>query len=205
MVQAGGDISTSGADEARVFTISNVLSAIRILLLPFILLSVRKDDLVVASVLIAASGLSDYLDGYLARRLNQTSRLGRILDPVVDKISIDALLIALVYFRGFPVWIPIAVIGRDFVTLLTGLFVMDNARTILSSDLTGKIATNFLWGMIVVHLLNIGFLKVLSILIALACVCISLSRYGFRAWRAITPEQQKTDRKMPQQYSDETA
>ena len=205
MTQAGGDIPTYGADEARVFTISNGLSVTRIVLLPFTLAAIQRDNLVAAFVLIVASVLSDFFDGYFARRLNQISRLGKILDPVVDKVSIDAILIALAYLKGLPVWIPVAVIGRDLITLFAGLFVMGNARTILGSDLTGKIATNSLWAMIVVHLLSIGFLKVPSILFALICVCISLSRYAFRAWRAVAPEHQATDRKIPQQYSDETA
>ena len=205
MVQSVGDTLTSRENGARVFTVSNILSAIRILLLPFILASIRKDDLAVSLGLIAAAVLSDFLDGYLARRLNQISKLGKILDPVVDKVSIDALLITLVYSRGLPVWIPVAVIGRDLVTLFAGLFVMGNARTILSSDLSGKVATTLLWGMIVVHVLNIGSLKRPFILISLLCACISLIRYGLRAWWTVTPDQQKTDQEMARQYSDGAA
>src|SRR3954466_692190 len=90
---------TAGRDGARgsaIWTVPNAVSALRLLGVPlFLWLVLGPEADVLALVLLMVSGFTDWLDGYLARRLNQTSRLGEILDPVADRLYILAVVVGL--------------------------------------------------------------------------------------------------------------
>ena len=130
------------AQPARVLTIPNVLSIIRLCLLPVILwliLVVEADGLAVAVLMFM--GISDYLDGYLARRLNQTSRLGEILDPVADRLYILAAVVALGLREIVPLWFVLILPARDL--FLWGLVPLLRTRgySALPVHFLGKAAT----------------------------------------------------------------
>lgn len=103
----------------RVLTVPNVLSLLRLLLVPVFgyLIVTRQDGW--ALVVLAFAGLSDYLDGYLARAWHQESRVGELLDPAADRLYILATLLGLAYRELVPVWLVVAIVGRD--VLLAGL------------------------------------------------------------------------------------
>ena len=106
----------------RVLTIPNLLSLVRLLGVPyFFWLIVGPQSDVLALVVLFVSGATDWLDGYLARRLQQFSRLGELLDPLADRLYIVAALAALYIRDLIPVWVVLALLGRDLVmTLLLG-------------------------------------------------------------------------------------
>jgi cardiolipin synthase len=98
----------------RVLTIPNLLSLMRLLGVPlflWLLLGPHAD--IAALVVLAASGASDWLDGKIARWLNQTSRLGILLDPAADRLYILATLVAFVARDIIPWWLAVVIIGRD--------------------------------------------------------------------------------------------
>ena len=100
----------------RVWTVPNALSALRLLGVPLFLywvLGTHQDGR--AILLLMAAGISDYLDGKIARRYDQFSRLGQLLDPAADRLYILATLLALVARHGLPLWWALALIGRDLV------------------------------------------------------------------------------------------
>ncbi|MGQ0624945.1 MAG: CDP-alcohol phosphatidyltransferase family protein [Sporichthyaceae bacterium] len=102
----------------RVLTIPNLLSVLRILGAPlflWLILGPERDGL--ALVVLMVAGLTDYADGYLARRLNQTSRLGALLDPAADRLYILATLIGLTARDIVPWWLTFALIARDLILL----------------------------------------------------------------------------------------
>jgi len=103
----------------RVFTIPNVLSFLRLLGVPlFVWLLVNEDD-GLALVVLAVSGFTDWLDGKLARRWNQITRLGQLLDPVADRLYIFATVVVFAWREIIPVWFAAILIGRDvFLALL---------------------------------------------------------------------------------------
>ncbi len=108
------------AGEDRIWTIPNLLSALRLLGVPLFLywvLDTHQDGR--AILLLMAAGASDYFDGKIARRFGQFSRLGQLLDPAADRLYILATLLALVARDGLPLWWALALIGRD--VLLAGL------------------------------------------------------------------------------------
>jgi cardiolipin synthase (CMP-forming) len=100
----------------RVVTVPNVLSVVRLLGVPlflWLLLGPHADLL--ALVVLAASGVTDWLDGKLARWLDQTSRLGALLDPAADRLYIVATLVAFVLRQIVPWWLAVLLIGKDVV------------------------------------------------------------------------------------------
>jgi cardiolipin synthase (CMP-forming) len=98
---------------ARVLTVPNVISLLRLALVPvFAVLIARGDDAWALGVL-ALSGASDWLDGFIARRFHQVSKLGRVLDPAADRLFILVTLVALVWKDAIPLWLVIALVARD--------------------------------------------------------------------------------------------
>ena len=129
-------------DNARVWTVPNALSFLRLLGVPLFLwlvLGPEADGWALA--VLAASGVTDYLDGYLARRLGQTSRLGEVLDPVADRLYILAVVIGLAIRDIVPWWFAIVLPLRD--VLLWGLVPILRTRgySALPVHFLGKAAT----------------------------------------------------------------
>ena len=103
----------------RVVTVPNALSALRLLLVPvFGWLIVAEHDLL-ALVVLMVSGWSDYLDGKLARRWGQVSRVGQLLDPAADRLYILTTLLGLGWREIVPWWLVAAIVGRDLLLSLT--------------------------------------------------------------------------------------
>lgn len=100
----------------HIWTIPNVLSVLRLLGVPlflWLLLGPHQDGWALA--VLAVSGFTDWADGVLARRLNQMSRLGALLDPVADRLYILATLVGLVLRHVIPWWLAVLIVGRDVV------------------------------------------------------------------------------------------
>ncbi|MGM1062494.1 CDP-alcohol phosphatidyltransferase family protein [Saccharothrix sp. Mg75] len=100
----------------RLLTIPNALSVLRLLGVPlflYLLLGPRADGWAV--VVLVAAGLSDWLDGKIARWLDQTSRLGTLLDPAADRLYILATLVAFVVRDIVPWWLVVLLVGREVV------------------------------------------------------------------------------------------
>lgn len=138
---AGGP---AGGEEAldRIATIPNALSAVRILLIPvFVFLLLHPGTGFAGLLLLGFTVATDWVDGYLARRTGQVSNLGKLLDPIADRLALVAALAALVARGVFPLWAALLVIVRDGVVLLGGAAVL--ARTGLRIDVRwiGKLAT----------------------------------------------------------------
>jgi cardiolipin synthase (CMP-forming) len=110
---------TAAAGTDRIWTIPNALSVLRLLGVPlflWLLLGPHADAW--ALVVLMVSGFTDWLDGVLARALNQMSSFGALLDPAADRLYILASLLGLVLRHIIPLWLAIVIVGRD---LLVGL------------------------------------------------------------------------------------
>jgi len=124
----------------RIVNVPNALSLLRVLLLPFVIIAMRNGQDAWLLALMLAGASTDWLDGYLARRLNQVSDSGKIADPLADKICTDVLVVALWLWRGFPWWAMAAIVGRDLLILTGALLVMRKRRTVPFSNRAGKLA-----------------------------------------------------------------
>jgi cardiolipin synthase len=114
---------TSGKEasflKGEVLNIPNFLSILRIALVPVFLWFLLEEMFVSAITVLAIAGLTDFLDGYLARKLNQTTKLGKMLDPVADRLYIFATLLALSATGYVPWWLAGLVILRDVLMLIS--------------------------------------------------------------------------------------
>jgi len=103
------------------------LTLVRIVLVPLImvfLISSSRVNVLIAAVIFIAASLTDWLDGRMARRLNQVTRLGTLLDPVADKLLVAAALVSLVHVDMIPAWMAVVIIGRELaVTGLRGVAI----------------------------------------------------------------------------------
>jgi cardiolipin synthase len=124
---------------ARIVTVPNILSVSRIILLPIVLLLLFKRQNAAAVAVMAVSWTTDALDGYIARKLNQVSNLGRVLDHLVDKVWVGSVLVTLVYTRNLPFFLAAAVILRDLLILAGSGVIMKRRGLFVQSDVVGKI------------------------------------------------------------------
>ena len=126
----------------RQMNLPNIISITRIILVPFILFSLLRGEYATALFLFFLAGLSDALDGFIARRLNLCTRLGAILDPVADKFLVISTVIVLFHQGLLPGWLTLAIICRD-------LFIMSGAaawycrfkRVEIAPSFVGKLNT----------------------------------------------------------------
>jgi CDP-diacylglycerol--glycerol-3-phosphate 3-phosphatidyltransferase len=136
----GAATETSPSD--RVWTVPNLLSALRLAGVPLFLywvLVTEQDGR--AILLLMAAGASDYFDGKIARRYGQFSRLGQLLDPAADRLYILATLLALVVRDGLPLWWALALIGRDVLLSFTLPLLRSVGHGPLPVHFLGKAAT----------------------------------------------------------------
>jgi CDP-diacylglycerol--glycerol-3-phosphate 3-phosphatidyltransferase len=163
------------------FLIPNIFSILRILLTPFIAYSISIDTtegILTSVTLLAIAGITDYFDGYFARRLNKITTLGLILDPVADKILTITLIVELIFYRGFPLWFAIAVIARDLIIMLTGLMILRRRRISLPSNLTGKYYFSAIAILIFSHIVRFPFGQMIFLVIGIILLVFSSINYA---------------------------
>jgi CDP-diacylglycerol--glycerol-3-phosphate 3-phosphatidyltransferase len=134
--------TSESAASDRIWTVPNLLSALRLAGVPLFLywvLSTHQDGR--AILLLMAAGASDYFDGKIARKYGQFSRLGQLLDPAADRLYILATLLALVARDGLPLWWALALIGRDVLLAFTIPLLRKHGYGPLPVHFLGKAAT----------------------------------------------------------------
>ena len=124
------------------WTIPNALSALRLLGVPvfFWLIVGPKDDGLALTILVISS-FTDWLDGFLARKLNQFSRLGELLDPLADRLYVVAALIALYLRDLIPLWVVVILVLRDFAMSMLLIYLKRVGITGVPVHFVGKAAT----------------------------------------------------------------
>lgn len=128
-------------DDSRVVTLPNALSALRLLGVPLFLWLVltERDGLAIAVLMV--SGVTDYLDGTIARRWNQVSRVGALLDPAADRLYILATLVGLTVRDVVPLWLTLALVARDLILATTLPVLRRYGYGPLPVNFLGKAAT----------------------------------------------------------------
>jgi cardiolipin synthase (CMP-forming) len=151
------------AGESRVWTIPNVLSMLRLALVPFFLVLIVIGDYFGALVVLVIASFTDLLDGYLARRLGQVTRLGELLDPAADRLYIFAALVGLAANGLVPWWIVVIIVARDVFLLVLGVVLANHGYGPLPVHQLGKVATFALFFGVPVIMLGLAFPAVLPI------------------------------------------
>ncbi len=130
------------APSSRIVTVPNLISTIRIVLIPaFVVLIVDQDTTTAGLILFGFVVATDWVDGVIARRTGQVSELGKILDPTADRLAIAAGLIALAVRGVFPWWAALLILVRDVVVLVVGVAVLLRGDLRIEVRWIGKIAT----------------------------------------------------------------
>jgi len=156
-VATPGTGTAAGQPVDRVLTLPNALSALRLVLVPvfFWLVLSHRDGW--ALVVLFVSGFTDYFDGVLARRFNQVSRLGQLLDPAADRLYILATLVGLAWRGIVPWWLLALIVVRDVLLSLTIPLLARYGYGPLPVHFLGKAATfNLLYAFPLLLLAQIG-------------------------------------------------
>lgn len=125
----------------RILTVSNGLSVVRVaLVIPIVLLlrtSADESRLPLLGLMMLAV-LTDFLDGWFARQFSQVTELGKIIDPLADKLSVGIVALVLVLTARIPQWYFFLVIGRDLAILAGGIYIRHRTNITLQSNTLGK-------------------------------------------------------------------
>jgi cardiolipin synthase len=134
--------SEPSPSSSRVLTVPNAISAARIASIPvFVALILDHDTTTPGLILFAIVVATDWIDGTIARRTGQVSDLGKVLDPVADRLAIAAGLIGLVLRGIFPLWAAAAILVRDLAVLVGGAVALFRRGIRLEVRWIGKLAT----------------------------------------------------------------
>ena len=154
--------------------IPNALTIIRFLLIPIIIITCVQEQYILAIVILTISGLTDVLDGTIARKFNLISDFGKLMDPLADKLTQVSLLTTLSIKGIIPIWILIIVVLKEFC-MVSGASFLYGKELVVSSKWYGKLATVLFYLAMVLSLLienitnvmnkEVGLMKTVNIVI----------------------------------------
>ena len=133
--------------------IPNILTIIRFIFIPFIFTSVVNNDYLVALIIFTISAITDILDGYIARKYNYITDLGKLIDPLADKLRQVSLLLSLSILKILPWWIFAIVFIKECVMVISASLLYKRKDVVVYSKWYGKLATVLFYLAIVVSLI----------------------------------------------------
>lgn len=179
----------------KIVTIPNILSLFRIILIPFIVWSyLGRENHTLAGILVLVSAFTDILDGFIARRFNMISDVGKVLDPIADKATqaVVALLLSITYpLMLIPV--GLGVIKEIFMTI-TGYMIIKKCNIVLGANWYGKLATVLLTAAMALHLFwsNLNpILSTVSTIIASLSILLAIVLYAVRNFKYLLGKMDK--------------
>lgn len=192
-------MNSESKSENKILTVPNLLSLFRLILIPVIVwLYWYRKEYIPAGVLLIISGLTDLADGYIARHFNAVSNVGKILDPIADKLTQAAMLFCLV--TRFPLMAApfgFLVIKELFIGT-TGLLMIRKTGKVVGADFHGKVATTLLYAMMILHIFWIDItpeISAVTILICLISMAFTLLVYGNRNMRVLQGQDELSEKK----------
>ena len=166
-----------------IINLPNFLSFARLGLLPvfLMLLAIETSAARLGTYLLGVFGLlSDVLDGYFARRLNQVTEFGKILDPLSDKIIVAALTIFAVWEKNFPLWLAALILGRDVLIIFLALLWRSKLTFVPTSNLIGKLAALSVAATLLAYLFDFHSAAPYLIPVSLGMILFSSAIYAWR-------------------------
>ena len=161
----------------KIFTLSNFFSFIRIFFIfPSVYYIKQGDGLTLLYVLLGAAA-TDFLDGYLARKLDQVTELGKVLDPLADKILMAGVVLALYYYQDFPLWFILVIVARDFLILIGSLLLISKNKYVYPSIFIGKATVTILSATIISFFLKYFMIFNIMVYVSLAAIILSFGAY----------------------------
>jgi cardiolipin synthase len=170
----------------RIWTVSNLTSISRIVfVLPaaYCLITDFPLHREWAVFFILVASFTDFLDGYLARKLHQVTDLGKIIDPLADKIGIGIVAVCLVLTDDIPLWYFIVVLARDALIFLGGVYINRQKGIVPQSNMAGKITVNIIAIALLLSMLKIPsfhLVYIIAIWLSVVSMAVSLVIYAKR-------------------------
>lgn len=141
----------------KILTVPNLISFVRLLLIPVYFILLFDGQKIWALVAFAVSSATDFLDGQVARRTNQVSRLGQLMDPAIDTLLLISGVVGSWLFCGLPLWVVIVVFARELFLLVNGAWLLKLKNIRIPVIYPGKAATAILMvGICLTFLVNWG-------------------------------------------------
>lgn len=153
-------------------TVPNILSIFRILLVPVFVILVMSDmpnAYIYGMIVFVLAGATDVLDGKIARKYNCISVLGKLLDPLADKLMVGAALVCAGLLGLLPMFLPILYVVKEVLQCLGGVFLYKHIKDMIPSNVLGKAATVFFFLMILAVYLIPGIPYTVKLVMALIC------------------------------------
>lgn len=178
----------------KVLTIPNILSFFRLCLIPVIIwLYCVKQNYMWTGYILLLSGATDIVDGFIARRFHMISDLGKVLDPIADKLTQGAMLFCLL--TRFPLMIApiVLMLAKELYMSISGILVVKKTGTVPGANWHGKAATVLLYAMMLLHVLWHDIPETVSngsIAVCLIMMVVSLFLYGRRNTNALKAARQ---------------
>ena len=179
-------VDTPRANLRDIVAPPNLVTLARIALVPVALVLLAGGHRFAAVAALLVMFVSDGLDGYLARKLDRVTELGKILDPAADKIAVAAVLVFLVVTGEFPLWVFLLVAIRDVAIVLGGVAIVRKSRTVPQPLLVGKVAVVVLGLVTLVFAADMHVLEPVALVLCVVAVVTSGAAYGVVARRALS-------------------
>lgn len=182
----------------KIITIPNLLSAFRLFLIPvFVWTYCGRHDSLLATGVLLLSGVTDMADGFIARRFHMVSDLGKMLDPVADKLTQAAVLFCLV--TQFPMmWLPLVLLAvKEIFVGITSLLVIRKSGIVTGAVWHGKVSTALLYLIMLVHIVWSGIPGAVSnamIVVCFAMMVFSWVMYGLHNMKFLVRKDSGGDR-----------
>lgn len=138
---------------AEAFSIPNILSYFRLMLIPLFIVLYVQEDFTEALITLAASGLSDILDGRIARKYDMVTDLGKVLDPVADKLTQCAMMLCVAMRYPAMWWLLGLHVVKETVMLIMGWYVLKRTDTVNSAIWAGKLCTGVIYAVMMLHVI----------------------------------------------------
>ena len=156
----------------EAFSIPNLLSYFRLLLIPLFIQLYIRGDFTEALITLAASGLSDIIDGRIARKYNMVTDLGKVLDPVADKLTQCAMMICVATRYPLMWWLLGIHVVKELIMIVAGYYVLKKTDTVNSAIWCGKLCTGVIYAVMMSHVILPNIPQ--SVSAASAAVCAGL-------------------------------
>jgi CDP-diacylglycerol--glycerol-3-phosphate 3-phosphatidyltransferase len=161
-----------------IFTFPNFLSVLRILLLLPFFYFLEQNSLSISYFIFGLMILTDFFDGFVARKFNIESSTGMILDPLADKICVASTIIYAIIRRDFPFWAALIILGRDILIIAAGFFLAGNKKMVIGSNIYGKLTVTLISIAILGFVFEISWLKSIPLYLSILMVVISSLSYA---------------------------
>ncbi len=179
--------------QKKLLTIPNILSFFRLCLIPVIVwLYIGKEDYFWTLIILLLSGLTDIVDGIIARRFNMISDFGKVFDPVADKLTQIVMLFCLVSRFKHMMILLVLLVVKEVCTGITGLISVKKTSTVEGAVWHGKLTTVMLYSMMAIHLIWYNIPHAVSLTLVGVCIGIMLMSFIMYSIRNIKAIKHKT-------------